>query len=320
MNHVHRPIRAALALAASGALALGGLAATSFAPATVTAAVVAPATAASLSGYPTLQNGSSGGSVTILQHLLIAQGQSITADGSFGPATTSAVKAVQSKKGLGADGVVGPNTWGAIVPSNKSGDTGASVTALQKALNLRGASLTVDGSYGPATTSAVKAAQSRGGISADGVAGPDTWRVLVNNTSGGGGSGTDYADPEGRYANGKLPASTLCSISYAANWKLACYAIKDYEAMNSAYRAAIGSNLTITHGTMTAYRTVADQQYLWDNCPSRCAVPGTSNHGLGKAIDISRSGAGETWLANNASKYGFVRDVSGEPWHFHYIR
>lgn len=36
-------------------------------------------------------------------------------DGSFGPATLSAVQAFQMKHGLGDDGVVGPNTWNALL-------------------------------------------------------------------------------------------------------------------------------------------------------------------------------------------------------------
>ncbi len=294
-----------------GGLVLAGSAAAAPSPATAV-------TAASLSGYPTLQNGSSGDAVTALQRLLVGHGASLDVDGSFGPATKQAVSSFQSSKGLGADGVVGPATWGALVPTLRSGSTGGLVTALQHVLNLRGAGIAADGSFGPATVTAVKQAQSRAGLSQDGVAGPDTWRALVTGGSGGGGNGSN---PETTYPNGQLPAGALCGISYASSWRLACYTIKDYESMNSAFRAARGKNLPITHGTLTAYRTVADQQYLWDNCPSRCARPGTSNHGFGTAIDISVTiAADRAWLEANARSYGFVQDVSGEPWHFHYVR
>lgn len=53
------------------------------------------------------------------------------------------------------------------------------------------------------------------------------------------------------------------------------------------------------------------------------AKPGTSNHGWGLAADISTSlmtSTESSWLAANAANWGFVRDVSGEPWHYHYIR
>lgn len=56
---------------------------------------------------------------------------------------------------------------------------GESVRALQSLLNLHGASLTVDGSYGPATENAVKAFQTKNGLPADGKCGPVTWGALL---------------------------------------------------------------------------------------------------------------------------------------------
>jgi peptidoglycan hydrolase-like protein with peptidoglycan-binding domain len=58
-----------------------------------------------------LKNGSRSESVRIAQTLLNAAGASLTADGIFGPATESAVKAFQSRNGLTADGIIGPATW-----------------------------------------------------------------------------------------------------------------------------------------------------------------------------------------------------------------
>lgn len=47
-----------------------------------------------------------------VRHLPAAAG--LPADGSFGPRTAAAVKAVQSSFGIAADGVVGPDTWGVL--------------------------------------------------------------------------------------------------------------------------------------------------------------------------------------------------------------
>ena len=71
-------------------------------------------------GY-TLTTGTSGNVVTQIQTFLrvIAQNNKavplITVDGIFGPATKSAVIAVQKLAGIPQNGVVGPLTWNAIV-------------------------------------------------------------------------------------------------------------------------------------------------------------------------------------------------------------
>ena len=65
------------------------------------------------------------------------------------------------------------------------------------------------------------------------------------------------------------------------------------------------------------------------------AVPGTSEHQLGLAVDInadiSKSSSQEvySWLAENAHEYGFIQrypddktektGISYEPWHYRYV-
>jgi peptidoglycan hydrolase-like protein with peptidoglycan-binding domain len=61
----------------------------------------------------------------------------------------------------------------------KSGDSGAEVKALQRALAFLGyKSGKIDGSYGPATTAAVTAFQRASGLTADGIFGPQTLKAL----------------------------------------------------------------------------------------------------------------------------------------------
>ena len=61
---------------------------------------------------PTMREGAKGEPVRALQNRLNQLGFNAgTADGSFGPKTTAAVKAFQQSRGLTADGVVGPKTW-----------------------------------------------------------------------------------------------------------------------------------------------------------------------------------------------------------------
>ncbi|MGA4509019.1 phage tail tip lysozyme [Propionibacteriaceae bacterium G1746] len=131
--------------------------------------------------FPTLKQGSTGSAVTTLQYLLRSKGYTITVDGSFGSATHNVVVAFQRSRGLVADGVAGPITWNALVPTLKQGSTGSAVTALQVELKAHGKYTgAIDGSFGPATYSAVVSYQKSVGLVADGVAGPKTWGSLVD--------------------------------------------------------------------------------------------------------------------------------------------
>lgn len=65
---------------------------------------------------PVLRRGSKGNTVTAVQQLLAAKGyKSGKTDGIFGENTEAAVKKYQSAKGLNADGIVGKNTYNALL-------------------------------------------------------------------------------------------------------------------------------------------------------------------------------------------------------------
>lgn len=65
----------------------------------------------------TVRQGDSGNDVRALQDQLRNRWgyTNVTVDGVFGSGTNSAVKSFQTSKGLFADGIVGPNTWAALV-------------------------------------------------------------------------------------------------------------------------------------------------------------------------------------------------------------
>jgi peptidoglycan hydrolase-like protein with peptidoglycan-binding domain len=140
----------------------------------------APANAYAGAFFPTQSAGNRGVDVLAIQHLLAHHGQTLSADGVFGSATTTAVRAFQSARGLAVDGIVGPATWTALVPQISQGASGPAVRALQVELNeKRRLSLPVTGVFDAAVTTAVRDFQSHAGIGVDGVVGPTTWRNLV---------------------------------------------------------------------------------------------------------------------------------------------
>ena len=144
------------------------------------AGLPAPAYAYANAFFPTQSSGNRGADVQAIQYLLQYNGHSVAADGVFGATTVTAAKAFQTAKGLGVDGIVGPQTWTALTPTIGSGDNNAAVKALQVELNAkRRLSLPVDGVFSTAVRDAVVAFQSHAGIGADGVVGPITWRNLA---------------------------------------------------------------------------------------------------------------------------------------------
>jgi peptidoglycan DL-endopeptidase CwlO len=105
---------------------------------TAPAAPSAAAPSAVLDSSEKLRWGSRGGAVQDLQSALNDHGESIAVDGVFGSRTHAAVKSFQSANGLLVDGVVGPETRGALngggvstggtaVPTSSSSSTGSAI-------------------------------------------------------------------------------------------------------------------------------------------------------------------------------------------------
>ena len=130
--------------------------------------------------WPTVKKGASGERVRSIQYLLRQAGDTTAVDGAFGPGTETDVREFQTAKGLTVDGVVGPQTWARLVVVSKQGASGEAVKAIQRQLNNNhGISTTVDGAFGPGTTTSVRTFQTRRSLVVDGVVGPITWQALV---------------------------------------------------------------------------------------------------------------------------------------------
>ena len=143
-----------------------------------------------------LKVGSSGTQVTKMQERLIALGYlNGKATGKFDSITEAAVIAFQKRNTSYSDGIAGYLTLTALYKSSakkastssgiigislKEGSTNtAAVKTLQRKLkSLKYLSGTIDGSFGSATTAAVKAFQKNNGLNQDGVAGGSTLTKL----------------------------------------------------------------------------------------------------------------------------------------------
>lgn len=64
-----------------------------------------------------IRSGQSGRSVSLLQQQLQAQGYNVEVDGKFGPQTKRAIRQFQASHGCKVDGIVGPETLGAMFPT-----------------------------------------------------------------------------------------------------------------------------------------------------------------------------------------------------------
>ncbi len=68
------------------------------------------------SGYPNTRRGSRGIYVCVAQDSLTTLGYNTGGlDGVFGANTENAVRSYQRRKGLSADGILGPNSWRALM-------------------------------------------------------------------------------------------------------------------------------------------------------------------------------------------------------------
>ncbi|KQY47599.1 hypothetical protein ASD18_09895 [Cellulomonas sp. Root137] len=128
------------------------------------------------------------------------------------------------------------------------------------------------------------------------------------------------------YTNGNIPLKVLCAVAFAPSQRLRCDAAEALARMNAAYRVDFGHDLRITG----SYRTLEEQISTRAAKGTMAAVPGTSNHGWGLAIDLDQvngyRSAQYAWLKAHAMTYGWhhptYMDEGGrgphEPWHWEF--
>ncbi|MDQ1287047.1 MAG: zinc D-Ala-D-Ala carboxypeptidase [Actinomycetota bacterium] len=127
-------------------------------------------------------------------------------------------------------------------------------------------------------------------------------------------------------ANGRLPSSLLCSL-WDRKYQLRADAAISLAKLNVAYTQEFGHAICLND----AYRTLNEQYAVRATRGWFAAQPGTSTHGLGRAVDlcddVDQAGSRtHRWMVENAPRYGWSNPDwaqpggSGptEPWHWEF--
>ena len=130
----------------------------------------------------------------------------------------------------------------------------------------------------------------------------------------------------GGFPNGMIPAAALCSVPTSPGHLLRCDAARGVQALAAAYLGRFRTPLCITD----SYRSIAGQIAVFAAKPDLAAVPGTSQHGWGLALDlcggIQQFGTPQhEWMRANAPRFGWMhpswaetRGSKPEPWHWEF--
>jgi GH25 family lysozyme M1 (1,4-beta-N-acetylmuramidase) len=120
------------------------------------------------------------------------------------------------------------------------------------------------------------------------------------------------------YTNGHLPAHAVAPINTGVKCDpLGGQLANRAAAAYNTFALAEGQRLPI-NGCVSAYRTYAQQDYLYHHCPAVCAFPGTSNHGLGHAVDVPPDV--QALMRSHGATFDWAKiEAPTEPWHWNYV-
>jgi hypothetical protein len=142
--------------------------------------------------------------------------------------------------------------------------------------------------------------------------------------------GAEEASAWGGHENGRIPLSALTRVPWSSYY-LETNAANALVQLNASYKADFGHNVVLNDGYRN-YDDQVDARSYWcsrGDC-KKAAVPGESNHGWARAIDL---GIGMfdwqnptyLWFKQNAGRYGWVHPAWAEPdgwnseaWHWEY--
>ena len=128
------------------------------------------------------------------------------------------------------------------------------------------------------------------------------------------------------FANGQIPVEVLCPLWGTSGQVLRADAAAAFNALSRKYAETFRAPICVTD----SYRDYASQVAVRLAKPTLAAVPGTSNHGWGVAVDLCDGvevfgSPQHEWLKQHAMAYGWFHpswaQIGGskpEPWHWEY--
>lgn len=180
---------------------------------------------------------------------------------------------------------------------------------------------------GPATfsaTTSVSAAGRTGAASAGSSAfatalATEVGRTLPSGSVGSPGTLTAKGVPTelAAYGNGKIPREALSEVAGTGH-RLWAPAARQYEQLAAAARRdGVTIGITDSYRSFDAQVDLAERKGLYKN-GGLAAVPGTSDHGWGRSLDLKLDSNALAWMRENGAAYGFREDVPRESWHWTY--
>jgi LAS superfamily LD-carboxypeptidase LdcB len=140
-----------------------------------------------------------------------------------------------------------------------------------------------------------------------------------------GGAYCKNSDTAGQ-TNGNIDPDSLCPLWMAPGQRLRTDASKAFNAMSRYHAKVLRQPLCVTD----SYRSYARQVDVYHRKPGLAAVPGTSQHGWGLAVDLcggvqTYGSPAFNWMKANAARFGFFHPGWAEPsgsrpeaWHWEY--
>jgi LAS superfamily LD-carboxypeptidase LdcB len=200
----------------------------------------------------------------------------------------------------------------------------AADAAVQTQSQLVGVAESQESSTREKVSAALKHADELQDAAATAAAGPGSAATRDNRVTGTTGSCRSTGIQQ--YGNGQIPVAALCGLKSAPGQYLRADAAYAFDRLSYAYQQQFGTPVCVTD----SYRSYPEQVRLYATKPGLAAVPGTSNHGWGTAVDLcggiqSFGTRQHTWMLLNAPLYGWFHpswaEPAGsrpEPWHWEY--